>query len=239
MEQIITAGLKEMALPYPPEAPAKLAEYGRLLLEKNQVMNLTAIRDPEGVARLHMLDSAALLRCGDFANKTLIDVGTGAGFPGLALKRLVPSLQVTLLDSLGKRVDFLKETCKALELDNTECVHARAEEFAGAQREIFDAAVSRAVAALPVLCELSLPLVRVGGRMLAMKSSHTEEEIRQAESVVRILGGRLEWVKDYTIPTTDVVHRVICIQKVSHTPKKYPRRFALIKKSPLGVPGQK
>ena len=133
----------------------------------------------------------------------------------------------------------MKETCKTLKLDNTECVHARAEEFAVARREIFDAAVSRAVAALPVLCELSLPLVRIGGRMLAMKSSHTEEEIRQAESAVRILGGRLEWVKDYTIPTTDVVHRVICIQKVSPTPKKYPRRFALIKKSPLGVPGQK
>ena len=150
-----------------------------------------------------------------------------------------PSLQLTLLDSLGKRVDFLRETAEALELKNVECVHARAEEFAAQRRESFDAAASRAVAALPVLCELCLPLVKPGGRMLAMKSSHSEEEIAQAMPAIRILGGELEWVKDYTIPTTEVVHRIVCIRKASPTPKKYPRRFALIKKSPLGAAGQK
>ena len=237
MRDILVQGLDALGLDKS-RIPA-LEQFSALLLERNQVMNLTAITEPKDVAALHLLDSLALIPAAGLEAEQIVDVGTGAGFPGMPLAIVRPSLRVTLLDSLGKRVDFLKETCKALELDNTECVHARAEEFAGAQREIFDAAVSRAVAALPVLCELSLPLVRVGGRMLAMKSSHTEEEIRQAESVVRILGGRLEWVKDYTIPTTDVVHRVICIQKVSPTPKKYPRRFALIKKSPLGVPGQK
>jgi 16S rRNA (guanine527-N7)-methyltransferase len=237
MRDILVQGLDALGLDKS-RIPA-LEQFSAFMLERNQVMNLTAITEPKDVAALHLLDSLALIPAAGLEAEQIVDVGTGAGFPGMPLAIVRPSLRVTLLDSLGKRVDFLKETCKALELDNTECVHARAEEFAGAQREIFDAAVSRAVAALPVLCELSLPLVRVGGRMLAMKSSHTEEEIRQAESVVRILGGRLEWVKDYTIPTTDVVHRVICIQKVSPTPKKYPRRFALIKKSPLGVPGQK
>lgn len=237
MRDILVQGLDALGLDKS-RIPA-LEQFSAFMLERNQVMNLTAITEPKDVAALHLLDSLALIPAAGLEAEQIVDVGTGAGFPGMPLAIVRPSLRVTLLDSLGKRVDFLKETCKALELDNTECVHARAEEFAGAQREIFDAAVSRAVAALPVLCELSLPLVRVGGRMLAMKSSHTEEEIRQAESAVRILGGRLEWVKDYTIPTTDVVHRVICIQKVSPTPKKYPRRFALIKKSPLGVPGQK
>lgn len=237
MRDILVQGLDALGLDKS-RIPA-LEQFSAFMLERNQVMNLTAITEPKDVAALHLLDSLALIPAAGLEAEQIVDVGTGAGFPGMPLAIVRPSLRVTLLDSLGKRVDFLKETCKALELDNTECVHARAEEFAGAQREIFDAAVSRAVAALPVLCELSLPLVRIGGRMLAMKSSHTEEEIRQAESVVRILGGRLEWVKDYTIPTTDVVHRVICIQKVSPTPKKYPRRFALIKKSPLGVPGQK
>ncbi|MCI9443876.1 MAG: 16S rRNA (guanine(527)-N(7))-methyltransferase RsmG [Oscillospiraceae bacterium] len=237
MRDILVQGLDALGLDKS-RIPA-LEQFSAFMLERNQVMNLTAITEPKDIAALHLLDSLALIPAAGLEAEQIVDVGTGAGFPGMPLAIVRPSLRVTLLDSLGKRVDFLKETCKTLKLDNTECVHARAEEFAVARREIFDAAVSRAVAALPVLCELSLPLVRIGGRMLAMKSSHTEEEIRQAESAVRILGGRLEWVKDYTIPTTDVVHRVICIQKVSPTPKKYPRRFALIKKSPLGVPGQK
>ena len=237
MRDILVQGLDALGLDKS-RIPA-LEQFSAFMLERNQVMNLTAITEPKDIAALHLLDSLALIPAAGLEAEQIVDVGTGAGFPGMPLAIVRPSLRVTLLDSLGKRVDFLKETCKTLKLDNTECVHARAEEFAVARREIFDAAVSRAVAALPVLCELSLPLVRISGRMLAMKSSHTEEEIRQAESAVRILGGRLEWVKDYTIPTTDVVHRVICIQKVSPTPKKYPRRFALIKKSPLGVPGQK
>ncbi len=207
------------------------------MLERNRVMNLTAITEPRDVAALHLLDSLALIQTAGLTTEKVVDVGAGAGFPGMPLAIVMPSLHLTLLDSLGKRVDFLKETCEALGLENTECVQARAEEFD--HRESFDAAVSRAVAALPVLCELCLPLVKPGGQMLAMKSSHTGEEIDQAKPAIRTLGGQLEWVKDYTIPTTDVVHRVVCIRKISPTPKKYPRRFALIKKSPLGVSGQK
>ena len=194
-------------------------------------MNLTAITDPRDVAALHLLDSLALAEMAE--GRTVVDVGTGAGFPGVPLAIALPSAHVTLLDSLGKRVDFLRESCRKLGLENTLCVHQRAEEFAGEHREDFDLAVSRAVAALPVLCELCLPMVRVGGQFLAMKSVDTEAEITAAKSAVKLLGGRIREVRDYTIPTTEVVHRVVCIEKVSPTPRKYPRRFALIKKQPL------
>lgn len=215
-----------------------LERFAALMLERNQVMNLTAITEPRDVAALHLLDSLALLPLTGLEAESVVDVGTGAGFPGMPLAIVRPSLRVTLLDSLGKRVDFLREACENLGLENTRCVCARAEEFAAEHRETFDAAVSRAVAALPVLCELCLPLVRPGGRMFAMKSSHTEEEIRRSETAVRLLGGQIAWVRDYTVPATDVVHRVVCIQKTSPTPRKYPRRFAQIKKTPLGGAGR-
>lgn len=208
-----------------------LEAFSRMLLEKNQVMNLTAITDPRDVAALHLLDSLAGLA--GLEAGTVVDVGTGAGFPGVPLAIARPSIRVTLLDSLGKRVDFLRESCRELGLENVECVHGRAEEFAGERRERFDLAVSRAVAALPMLCELCLPLVKVGGAFWAMKSVDTEEEISASKAAIKLLGGHIQAVSDYTIPTTEVVHRVVRIQKIGPTPKKYPRRFALIKKQPL------
>jgi len=233
LEEGLTAlGLDKSCIP-------ALERFAELMLERNKVMNLTAITEPKAIAALHFLDSLSLIGAAGLETEAIADVGTGAGFPGVPLAIVKPSLRLTLVDSLGKRVDFLREACEKLELKNTECIHARAEEFAGERRESFDAVVSRAVASLPVLSELCLPLVKAGGRMLAMKSSHTEEEISQAKPAVKLLGGQIEWVKDYTVPTTDVVHRIICVRKVSPTPKKYPRRFALIKKSPLGVSGQK
>lgn len=215
----------------------QLIEFSRLLLEKNQVMNLTAITEPREVATLHLLDSLALAAHEELAGKKIIDVGTGAGFPGMPLAIALPGVDMTLLDSLNKRIDFLQEVCNALSLQDITCVHARAEEFAAAHRESYDFAVSRAVAALPVLCELCLPLVKVGGAFLAMKSSHSQEETDQAAKAISLLGGKLERVTDYSIPTTDITHRLLTIRKISPTPKKYPRRFAQIKKQPLGVPG--
>lgn len=215
----------------------QLIEFSRLLLEKNQVMNLTAITEPREVATLHLLDSLALAAHEELAGKKIIDVGTGAGFPGMPLAIALPGVDMTLLDSLNKRIDFLQEVCNALSLQDITCVHARAEEFAAAHRESYDFAVSRAVAALPVLCELCLPLVKVGGAFLAMKSSHSQEETDQAAKAISLLGGKLERVTDYSIPTTDITHRLLTIRKVFPTPKKYPRRFAQIKKQPLGVPG--
>ena len=231
MRATLEQGLPALGLG--PELIEPLETFSRMLLEKNQVMNLTAITDPRDVAVLHLLDSLALTGLVGLEDRTVVDVGTGAGFPGVPLAIARPSARVTLLDSLGKRVDFLRESCRTLGLDNVECVHGRAEEFAGERRETFDLAVSRAVAALPVLCELCLPLVKVGGAFWAMKSVDTEEEISASKTAVKVLGGRIQAVSDYTIPTTEVVHRVVCIQKTAPTPKKYPRRFALIKKQPL------
>ena len=234
METLIQTGLAQLgqAGRVPKEAPALLARYGALLVEKNRVMNLTAITEPRDVATLHMLDCAALLNCANFEGKTLIDVGTGAGFPGVPLAVLAPSLKVTLLDSLNKRVEWLRETCKVLSLSNTCAIQARAEE-AGRYadlRERFDFATARAVADLRVLAELCLPFVKVGGWFLAMKGTDCDQELEQAQPLIAALGGRLEGMEDYAIPHTEVTHRVVRIKKIAATPSQYPRRWAKIQK---------
>lgn len=231
MRKVLELGLPELGIDL--RVIPQLEQFAEMVLERNKVMNLTAITDPKDVAALHLLDSLALLSLGGLTNERLTDVGCGAGFPGVPLAIAAPELRVTLLDSQKKRIDFLEESCNMLGLHNTVCVHGRAEEFAQSERESFDIAVSRAVAILPVLCELCLPLVKVGGRMLAMKSSHSEEEIESAQHAISILGGQIGWIKDYSIPGTDVVHRIICVEKIASCPKKYPRRFAQIKKQPL------
>lgn len=231
MEQILKSGFSVLGLPT--TALPSLLRYAQLLLEKNRVMNLTAITDPSEVARLHFLDSAALLNLVNFRGTSVVDVGTGAGFPGLPLRLVEPSIRLTLLDSLGKRVAFLQEVCDDLGLSDVACVHARAEEFAIDHRERFDFAVSRAVASLPMLTELCLPLVKPGGIFIAMKSVDCDEELTSAYRAITLLGGTVADVKDYVIPGTEVTHRVILIQKVSPTPGKYPRAFTKIKKSPL------
>ncbi len=237
--EILRQGFREYGLTerIDPWAAQNLDCYCQLLLEKNQMMNLTAIRDPEGVARLHMLDCAALLTLPglDFEGKTLIDVGTGAGFPGMVLKMLVPSLDVTLLDSLNKRLDWLEETCGVLSLQGIRTVHARAEEQGRAAgfRDSFDFATARAVAELRVLCEMCLPFVKVGGLFLAMKSVDCGEELKNAARAISVLGGRLRGTADYAIPGTDVIHRAVIVEKVSPTPPAYPRRWAKLQKAPL------
>ncbi len=231
MEAILREGLTALSLPT--ERIPALLRYAQLLAEKNQVMNLTAITDPAGVARLHFLDSAALLALEDFRGKRVIDVGTGAGFPGLPLKILEPSIRLTLLDAQRKRVDFLREVGADLGLEDVEYVHGRAEEFAQERREGFDLVVSRAVAALPVLAELCLPLVKPGGKFLAMKSVDTGEELNAAGRAVSLLGGRLEKPINYVISGTDIPRRLVILTKIEETPKKYPRTFAKIRKNPL------
>lgn len=231
MEQILKDGFSSLSLSE--TAIPALLRYAQMLLEKNQVMNLTAITEPEEVARLHFLDSAALLNLTDFRGVSLVDVGTGAGFPGLPLRLIEPSIHLTLLDALGKRITFLQEVCDSLGLSDVSCVHARAEEFAAKHRESFDIAVSRAVASLPMLTELCLPFVKPGGIFLAMKSVDCDEEIASAQRAISLLGGEIADVKDYQIPQTEVRHRAVLIRKVSPTPQKYPRAFVKIKKAPL------
>ena len=231
MEQLLQQGLTQMGLPT--KGIPSLLRYADLLVEKNKVMNLTAITEPADIAALHFLDSAALLTLTDFKNKKVADVGTGAGFPGMPLRIVEPSIRLTLLDSLNKRVDFLKEVCEDLALTNVDCVHARAEEFAAKKRESFDIVTSRAVANLQMLSELCLPLVKVGGYFLSMKAVDSDQELADAKHAIEVLGGQVEKVETYAIPGTDVSHRLIFIKKIKETGKKYPRAFAKIKKNPL------
>ena len=236
MKELLAQGLARLGLTPPPAAAEQMETYARLLLEQNKVMNLTAITDPEQVARLHFLDSAALLGCaGDLSGRTLIDVGTGAGFPGMALKILQPELKVTLLDSLNKRLLWLEEVKEALELKGLRTVHARAEEQAlrPGWRDSFDYATARAVADLRLLAELCLPFVRVGGQFWAMKAADCDQELAAAARGIGQLGGRLLPSFDYSIPGTDIVRRVVVVEKVRPTPKGYPRRFARMQKAPL------
>lgn len=236
VKSLLTQGLEELGLAVPDGAVDKLCKYGELLIEQNKVMNLTAITEPEQVAKLHFLDSAAVLaNSGSLAGKSVIDVGTGAGFPGMVLKILCPDMELTLVDSLGKRVRWLEEVCEALSLDGVRCLHARAEELAleNGFRDSFDFATSRAVASFPMLCELCLPYVKVGGAFLAMKSVDSGEEVKAGEGGVKRLGGKVSKVTDYTIPHTDVTHRLVRVEKLSPTPKGLPRSWGKIKKSPL------
>lgn len=235
MKQILEAGLAQLGIEPPDGAVDAMVRYAGLLLERNQVMNLTAITDPADVAALHFLDSAALLKAADFRDRRLIDVGTGAGFPGLVLKLLEPTLSVTLLDSLGKRVDWLKSVCLELGLSGAECLHARAEEqgLVRGYREAYDLAVSRALAPLPLLCELCLPFVKPGGRFLAMKSVSCGEELTEAANALKKLGGQVVSLYDYDVPGTGVVHRAVVVEKTTATPGEYPRRWAKMQKTPL------
>ena len=232
MEEILRAGLPELGLSADEAAIAKLRRYAALLEEANRVMNLTAIRGEEDVARLHFLDCAAVLRYVPLAGKRVLDVGSGAGFPGMVLKILAPAAEVTLLDSLQKRVGFQRRTAEALELTGIECLAGRAEEMPEL-RESFDVVTSRAVARLNILSELCLPMVRPGGVFAAMKGRSPEEELREAERCLRTLGGGEPRVEKYTVPGTDAVHTLVIIPKEKPTPPGYPRRFAAIKKQPL------
>ena len=237
MQGLISSGLAELGLSgqVPETAPALLERFGRLLLEKNEVMNLTAIIRPKDVATLHMLDCAALLNCAGFQYKTLIDVGSGAGFPGIPWKILVPTLHVTLLDAQNKRVDWLEEATDTLGLDGVAPIQGRAEEAAQVPtfRGQYDFATARAVAELRVLSELCLPFVKVGGYFLAMKGTDCDAELDSARPAIRVLGGEVERCIDYAIPHTQVNHRVVLIKKRAATPSQYPRKWVKIQKSPL------
>lgn len=232
MRDILRSGFAELGVPASEEAIAGLERYAALLEEKNKVMNLTAIKGAEDVARLHFLDCGALLRYIRPAGKRLLDVGSGAGFPGLVLKLLSPGTELIMLDSLQKRVTFQQETAEALGLSEVECLCARAEELSD-RRESCDIVTSRAVARLSILAELCLPLVKTGGVFAAMKGPDVAQELAEAERGIGLLGGGKARVERYAIPGTDVIHSVVLIEKLRPTPAKYPRRYAQIKKQPL------
>ena len=231
MVEELISGAQALGLQLNEGQIAAFARYCDLLIEKNAVMNLTAITAPAEIARLHFLDSLALLRLTDFREKRVLDVGCGAGFPGVPLLLGEPSVRLSLLDSTAKRMQWLSdELLPALGL-TAECLTGRAEELIEGRRETFDLCVSRAVARLNVLCELCLPYVKVGGSFLAMKGPAAADELAEAEKAIRILGGRLREIAEY--PLGDAVHRVVVIDKTRPTPAKYPRRYAKIKQQPL------
>lgn len=237
MRAQIEKGLLELGVEVPDEdAISKMERFIDELLEKNQVMNLTAITEPKQVVGLHLLDSAAMCAFIPKEAKTFIDVGTGAGFPGVPLKILKPELNVTLMDALEKRLTWLEEVAEDLELDGIETLHGRGEELTHQEmyREKFDIATARAVADLRILAEIVLPFLKVGGRFLAMKSKTSDGEMELAEETIKVLGGVVTEVTDYKIPDMDVEHRVVVVEKVVPSPMEYPRRWAKIKNSPIG-----
>lgn len=228
MRDTLLAGLQEMGLPT--EEADTLCAFGEAVVKQNEVMNLTAITEPSAVAKLHLLDSLSVLKCADLKGKTLIDVGCGAGFPGVPVAIACRDAKVTLLDSLGKRMAWLEPTLKGLGVEAA-CITARAEEAVADRREQFDYATSRAVAQLNVLLELTAPYVKVGGAVLALKGAAAQEELAEAKNAISKLGLKLEEVREFPVDGTS--HSVIILRKVSPTPGKYPRRFAKIKQAPL------
>lgn len=231
MQAELKASLSQLNLSLSPAQLDTLAAFGAGLLEKNRVMNLTAITDPDAVAQLHFLDCLRLRDAADFSSASVIDIGCGAGFPGVPLKIAEPSMRLTLLDSLNKRVVWLRDEILPAIGVEAECISGRAEEAVACRREQFDFAVSRAVARLNLLAELCLPYVRVGGAFIAMKGALVRQEVEEAAHAVSVLGGRLERIFDY--PVADAVHSAVIVRKCRPTPARYPRRFAKIKQQPL------
>ena len=230
MKKTLLEGLPGLNLALPEDRVDTLCAFARAMVRQNEVMNLTGITEDTAVARLHLLDSLTVLACQDLKGKRLIDVGCGAGFPGVPLAIACPEAEITLLDSLGKRMKWLESVLPELGI-RAQCVTARAEEAVATCRERYDFATSRAVARLNILLELTAPYVRVGGAVLAMKGTLAQEELEEAAGAIKKLGLKLEEVRQF--PIDDTNHAVIVLRKVAPTPKQYPRRFSKIKQNPL------
>lgn len=226
--------LEQLNLKFSMKQINQFFEYMDLLLEENKNVNLTAITEPKEVITKHFIDSLTILKYCKEKDK-VIDVGTGAGFPGIPLNLATKDLNITLVDSLNKRVHFLEKVIQKLELNNINAVHARAEDIAKQKeyREHFDIATSRAVASLNILLEYLLPFVKLGGKCICMKGSNIEEEIKESRKALEILGGKIEKIEEITLPNTDMKRNIIIVKKVKNTPSKYPRKAGMPSKSPI------
>lgn len=228
--------LKEFGIELSEKQREQFLLYYELLIEKNQVMNLTAITDYDEVMKKHFVDSVSLVRACDMKGRiSVVDVGTGAGFPGLALKIVFPDLRVTLVDSLNKRVLFLKEVVEKLGLKEVTALHGRAEDLARQKelRERFDLCVSRAVANLSTLSEYCLPFVKVGGSFISYKSEKISEELPLAENAIQVLGGKIKDQVSFYLPDSDIYRNLFVVEKIKQTPKKFPRKAGIPGKEPL------
>ena len=208
--------------------------YMNILLEENEKINLTAITDPEEIITKHFIDSLTIYKYIGNASK-IIDIGTGAGFPGIPLKIINPNLNITLVDSLNKRINFINKVKNYLNLTNINVIHARAEELAKQikYREKYDIATSRAVASLNVLLEYLMPYVKIGGKCICMKGSNIDEELKESTKAIQILGGKIEKIEKITLPNTDIKRNIIIIKKEKQTPNSYPRKAGIPSKKPI------
>lgn len=236
MSNVLTKKVKELSIVLNDKQTQQFEQYYNILVEWNKVMNLTAITKYEEVIEKHFLDSLTIVDAINMEKiETLIDVGTGAGFPGIPLKIAFPHLKVTLLDSLNKRIKFLNEVIDLLDLDDIKAIHGRAEDYAkqAEYREQYDICVSRAVANLATLSEYCLPYVKVDGLFVPYKSGEIDEELKSSEKAVSILGGKVEEVVKFQLPGTDIGRSFVKIHKIKETKKKYPRKAGMPTKEPL------
>ncbi|MCM8711932.1 16S rRNA (guanine(527)-N(7))-methyltransferase RsmG [Clostridium sp. SYSU_GA19001] len=214
----------------------KFIKYKDMIKEWNEKINLTAITEDEGIVKKHFIDSIKVFRFSPLKTaKRIIDVGTGAGFPGIPIKIMIPNVEVVLLDSLNKRVNFLNEVIRELELKGITAVHGRAEDYARESRfrEKFDIVVSRAVANMAVLSELCIPFVEVNGQFIALKGPAVEEEIKEGSKAITTLGGKLQQIINVEVEGTDLKHNLVVVNKIKETPKIYPRKAGTASKKPI------
>ncbi len=236
LKQKLIEGAKKLNINMTDSQADKFIKYMELLLSHNENINLTAITNKDEIIIKHFLDSISPLSIIKFKDKsTIIDVGTGAGFPSIPLKIMLPEVNFVLLDSLNKRINFLNEVIEELELENIETIHGRCEDFAQKNdyRENFDFAISRAVANVAVLSEFCIPFIKIGGRFIALKGKALEEELKNGLNAIDTLGGKVAHVEKVTLPYTDISHEILIIDKINDTPKKYPRKPGKITKKPL------
>lgn len=233
---ILKQGIEDFGLEANETVLNNFQKYRELLVQWNQKMNLTGIEDEKEVFIKHFLDSISTVTNGYVQNKmSLIDVGTGAGFPGLPLKICLPKLKVTLLDSLNKRINFLQEVAKEIEIDDIEFIHGRAEDFGKKEeyREQFDIATARAVAGLPILMEFCVPFIKVGGYFVCLKGPNANLELEESKAAMEILG--VEYIEkiDIKLPEIDLHHNILVFKKIRNTPSKYPRKAGKVSKNPI------